>query len=46
MTATANRKALTKGVRLWVEEEKVTVELSILVRRFSLYGHKTPLLFI
>lgn len=31
VTATANRKALTKGVRLWVEEEKVTVELSILV---------------
>ena len=35
VTATANRKALTKGVRLWVEEEKVTVELSILVR----YGY-------
>ncbi len=33
--ATANRKALTRGVRLWVEEEKVTVELSILVR----YGY-------
>lgn len=34
-TATANRKALTKGVRLAVEDEKVTVDLSILVR----YGY-------
>ena len=34
-TATANRKALTKGVRLSVEDEKVTVDLSILVR----YGY-------
>ena len=33
--ATANRKALTKGVRLAVEDEKVRVELSILVR----YGY-------
>ena len=33
-TATANRKALTKGVRLW-EDERVTVDLSILVR----YGY-------
>ena len=33
--ATANRKALTRGVRLSVEEEKVTVDLSILVR----YGY-------
>ena len=35
VTATANRKALTKGVRLTVEEEQVTVDLSILVR----YGY-------
>ena len=35
VTATGNRKALTKGVRLWVEEEKVTVERSLLVR----YGY-------
>ena len=35
VTATANRKALTKGVRLWVEDERVTVDLSILVR----YGY-------
>ena len=35
VTATANRKALTKGVRLSVEDEKVTVDLSILVR----YGY-------
>ena len=34
-TATANRKALTKGVRLSVEDERVTVDLSILVR----YGY-------
>ena len=34
-TATANRKALTRGVRLSVEDEKVTVDLSILVR----YGY-------
>ena len=34
VTATANRKALTKGVRLW-EAFEVTVELSILVR----YGY-------
>ncbi len=34
-TATANRKALTKGVRLEVEDERVTVDLSILVR----YGY-------
>lgn len=34
-TATANRKALTKGVHLWVEDERVTVNLSILVR----YGY-------
>ena len=34
-TATANRKALTKGVRLSVEGEKVRVDLSILVR----YGY-------
>ncbi len=34
-TATANRKALTKGVRLSVEDEKVAVDLSILVR----YGY-------
>ena len=32
---TANRKALTKGVRLAVEDEKVRVDLSILVR----YGY-------
>ena len=31
----ANRKALTKGVRLSVEDEKVAVDLSILVR----YGY-------
>ena len=35
VTATANRKALTKGVHLSVEDEKVTVDLSILVR----YGY-------
>ena len=33
--ATANRKALTKGVRLEVEDERVSVDLSILVR----YGY-------
>jgi uncharacterized alkaline shock family protein YloU len=33
--ATANRKALTKGVRLWVEDERVAVDLPILVR----YGY-------
>lgn len=31
----ANRKALTKGVRLWVEDERVNVDLPILVR----YGY-------
>lgn len=31
----ASRKALTKGVRLWVEDERVNVDLSILVR----YGY-------
>ena len=34
-TATANRKALTKGVRLEVEDERVSVDLTILVR----YGY-------
>ena len=32
VTSTANRKALTKGVRLSEEDEKVTVDLSILVK--------------
>ncbi|MDE6281553.1 MAG: Asp23/Gls24 family envelope stress response protein [Oscillospiraceae bacterium] len=31
----ANRKALTRGVRLWVEDERVSVDLPILVR----YGY-------
>ena len=35
VAATANRKALTKGVRLEVEDERVSVDLSILVR----YGY-------
>ena len=34
-TASANRKALTKGVRLEVEDERVSVDLPILVR----YGY-------
>ena len=35
LTDPTSRKALTKGVRLWVEDERVNVDLSILVR----YGY-------
>ena len=35
LTDPASRKALTRGVRLWVEDERVSVELSVLVR----YGY-------
>ena len=35
VTTAANRQALTRGVRLAVEDERITVDLSILVR----YGY-------